>query len=100
MFKPKGTSTDGALSKEERQAQKQAEARVKESAESHIISGLQTRRSLLPQGSAYDKVADSVLAANSRAAEAELRAAMDGLRDARHEAEEMRAYVERVHQGQ
>ena len=28
--------------------------------------------------------------------EAELRAAMDGLREARHEAEEMRAYVERV----
>ena len=26
--------------------------------------------------------------------EAELRAAMDGLRDARHEAEEMRAYIE------
>lgn len=29
--------------------------------------------------------------------EAELRAAMDGLRAARHEAEEMRAYIERVH---
>lgn len=28
--------------------------------------------------------------------EAELRAAMEGLREARHEAEEMRAYVERV----
>jgi len=28
--------------------------------------------------------------------EAELSAAMDGLRDARHEAEEMRAYVERI----
>ena len=28
--------------------------------------------------------------------EAELRAAMDGLRDARHEAEELRAYIERV----
>lgn len=27
--------------------------------------------------------------------EAELRAAMDGLRDARHEAEEMRAYIEK-----
>jgi len=31
--------------------------------------------------------------------EAELRAAMDGLRDARQEAEEMRAYIERVNQG-
>ncbi|MGX9351731.1 hypothetical protein ACS3QZ_11070 [Shimia sp. W99] len=30
--------------------------------------------------------------------EAELSAAMDGLRDARHEAEELRAYVERVNQ--
>ena len=28
--------------------------------------------------------------------EAELRAAMDGLRDARHEAEELRAYIERL----
>ena len=28
--------------------------------------------------------------------EAELRAAMDGLRDARHEAEEMRGYIERM----
>ncbi|WP_238367993.1 hypothetical protein [Mesobacterium pallidum] len=31
--------------------------------------------------------------------EAELRAAMDGLRDARHETEELRAYVERVQNG-
>ena len=29
--------------------------------------------------------------------EAELKAAMGGLRDARHEAEEMRAYIERMH---
>ncbi|QYK41262.1 MAG: hypothetical protein KF887_18130 [Paracoccaceae bacterium] len=29
--------------------------------------------------------------------EAELRAAMDGLRAVRHEAEEMRAYIERMH---
>ena len=29
--------------------------------------------------------------------EAELRAAMEGLRDARHDAEEMRAYIERMH---
>jgi archaellum component FlaC len=28
--------------------------------------------------------------------EAELRAAMDGLRDARHEAEEMRTYIDRL----
>jgi prophage endopeptidase len=29
--------------------------------------------------------------------EAELRAAMEGLRESRHEAEEMRAYIERMH---
>lgn len=73
LFKPK--SDDAALSKAERAAQKEAEARAKESAESVIISGLQSRRSILPRGSAYDQVADNVLAANSRAAEAELRAA-------------------------
>ncbi len=31
--------------------------------------------------------------------EAELKAAMDGLRDARHEAEELRAYIERMNAG-
>ena len=31
-------------------------------------------------------------------AEAELRAAMDGLREARHEAEELRAYIEQMNQ--
>ncbi|MCV2874055.1 hypothetical protein OEZ71_17295 [Defluviimonas sp. WL0050] len=31
--------------------------------------------------------------------QAELRAAMDGLRDARHEAEELRAYIERMNAG-
>ncbi|MEO0938975.1 MAG: hypothetical protein AAFY38_12550 [Pseudomonadota bacterium] len=31
--------------------------------------------------------------------EAELRAAMDGLRDARHEAEELRSYIERLNAG-
>lgn len=73
LFKPKG-DTEG-LSREERAAQRAVEARAKESAESAIISGLQSRRSLLPQGSAFDQVASNVLAANSRAAESELRAA-------------------------
>jgi prophage endopeptidase len=31
--------------------------------------------------------------------EAELRAAMDGLREARREAEELRSYIERQHAG-
>lgn len=47
----------------------------KVNAESEIIQGLVTRRSALPSGSSFDQVATSVLAANSRAAEAELRSA-------------------------
>ncbi len=43
--------------------------------ESAIIQGLVSRRSALPRGSSFDKVATAVLAANSRSAEAELRAA-------------------------
>ncbi|MEM8578372.1 MAG: TolC family protein [Pseudomonadota bacterium] len=48
---------------------------AKLSAESDVIQGLIARRSVLPLGSAYDQVAGAVLAANARAAEAELRAA-------------------------
>ena len=44
-------------------------------AQSEIIQGLIARRSVLPAGSAYSKVATAVLAANSRSAESELRAA-------------------------
>mgnify|MGYP000045598650 CR=1 FL=1 len=44
-------------------------------AQSPVISTLQSRRSILPEGGAFDQVAAAVLAANSRAAEAELRAA-------------------------
>lgn len=44
-------------------------------AESAIIQGLIARRSVLPAGSSYDRVARAVLAANSRTAESELRAA-------------------------
>jgi len=43
--------------------------------ESLIIQGLGARRSVLPSGSSYRKVATSVLAANARAAESELRSA-------------------------
>ncbi|SEM84577.1 outer membrane protein, adhesin transport system [Loktanella fryxellensis] len=42
--------------------------------QSEIIAGLLTRRSILPQGP-YTQVSDAVLAANARAAEADLRAA-------------------------
>ncbi|WP_298859493.1 TolC family protein [uncultured Sulfitobacter sp.] len=44
-------------------------------AQSEIIQGLIARRSVLPSGSAYDRVASAVLAANARSAESELRAA-------------------------
>ncbi len=44
-------------------------------AESQIIQGLAARRSALLPGSSFDQVAKAVLAANSRTAEAELRAA-------------------------
>lgn len=47
----------------------------KVNAESAIIQGLMARRSALPAGSSFDQVAASVLAANARTAEAELRAA-------------------------
>ncbi|KIN71576.1 Outer membrane efflux protein [Sulfitobacter guttiformis KCTC 32187] len=44
-------------------------------AESVIIQGLIARRSVLPAGSAYSRVATAVLAANARSAESDLRAA-------------------------
>ncbi len=44
-------------------------------AQSDIIQGLLARKSVLPEGSAYSRVATSVLAANSRSAESDLRAA-------------------------
>jgi adhesin transport system outer membrane protein len=44
-------------------------------AQSEIIQGLIARRSVLPAGGPYSRVAAAVLAANSRSAESELRAA-------------------------
>lgn len=44
-------------------------------AQSEIIQGLMARRSVLPSGGPYSRVASAVLAANSRSAESELRAA-------------------------
>ena len=49
--------------------------KAREASESTIITELSARRTVLPQGSPYDEVADSVLAANHRTAEAELRSA-------------------------
>jgi adhesin transport system outer membrane protein len=50
------------------------DANLQDGSQSPIIEGLLNRRSVLGNGS-YDQVADAVLAANSRAAEADLRAA-------------------------
>ena len=50
------------------------DANLEDGSQSPIIEGLLNRRSVLGNGS-YDQVADSVLAANTRAAEADLRAA-------------------------
>ncbi len=50
-------------------------ARQKEAAQSVIISGLQSRQSVLPPGGSFDQVATAVMGASSRAAESELRAA-------------------------
>lgn len=48
---------------------------AREAAASDIITALQARATVLPPGSAYARVSDAVLAANSRTAEADLRAA-------------------------
>ena len=47
------------------------------------------------QAITYLQQREAELSNQQHQTEAELRAAMDGLRDARHEAEEMRAYIER-----
>lgn len=51
------------------------DANMQDGTQSPIIEGLLNRRSVLGSGS-YDQVADAVLAANTRAAESDLRAAM------------------------
>ncbi len=48
------------------------------------------------QAIAYIQDREAELSNQIAQTEAELRAAMDGLRDARHEAEEMRTYIEKV----
>lgn len=47
----------------------------------------------------YVQQRESELQNQQHQTEAELRAAMDGLRDARQEAEELRAYIERMNAG-
>jgi len=52
------------------------------------------------QAIAYLQQREAELTGQLSQTEAELRAAMDGLREARHETEELRVYIERSSQGQ
>ncbi|WP_238365853.1 TolC family protein [Mesobacterium pallidum] len=66
MFRPAEDSTRvGPFGARERQGEEG----------STLILDLQARRSVLPEGGSYDRVAAAVLATNARAAEAELRSA-------------------------
>ncbi|OYW59012.1 MAG: hypothetical protein B7Y02_10420 [Rhodobacterales bacterium 17-64-5] len=52
---------------------------------------------LRDQALAYMEQREAELMTQIAQTEAELRAAMEGLREARHEAEDMRIYIERMH---
>ena len=62
-----------------------------------LAQSLHEAEELRDQALAYMEARESELMNHITQTEAELKAAMDGLRDARHEAEEMRAYIERMH---
>jgi hypothetical protein len=62
-----------------------------------LAQSLHDAEELRDQALAYMEARESELTNQLTQTEAELRAAMEGLRDARHEAEEMRVYIERMH---
>jgi prophage endopeptidase len=62
-----------------------------------LAQSLHDAEELRDQALAYMDAREAELTNQQTQTEAELRAAMEGLRDARHEAEEMRAYIERMH---
>jgi hypothetical protein len=62
-----------------------------------LAQSLHEAEELRDQALAYMESREAELMTHINQTEAELRAAMEGLRDARHEAEEMRAYIERMH---
>jgi hypothetical protein len=62
-----------------------------------LAQSLHDAEELRDQALAYMDAREAELTNQLTQTEAELRAAMEGLRDARHEAEEMRAYIERMH---
>lgn len=61
-----------------------------------MAQALHEAEELRDQAVAYVEAREAELVNQINQTEAELRAAMDGLRDARHEAEELRAYIERM----
>jgi prophage endopeptidase len=62
-----------------------------------LAQSLHEAEELRDQALAYLEQREAELVNHISQTEAELKAAMGGLRDARHEAEEMRAYIERMH---
>ncbi|MBK6466670.1 MAG: hypothetical protein IPL38_08440 [Rhodobacter sp.] len=62
-----------------------------------LAQSLHEAEELRDQAVIYLEQREGELMSQIAQTEAELRAAMDGLRDARTEAEEMRAYIERMH---
>lgn len=63
----------------------------------HLAQSLHEAEEAREQAVIYLEQRETELMNQIAQTEAELRAAMEGLRDARHEAEEMRAYIERMH---
>jgi len=62
-----------------------------------LAQSLHEAEELRDQALAYMEQREADLMTQIAQTEAELKAAMEGLRDARHEAEEMRTYIERMH---
>ncbi len=62
-----------------------------------LAQSLHEAEEVRDQAIIYMEQRESELMNHIAQTEAELRAAMEGLRDARHEAEEMRSYIERMH---
>lgn len=63
----------------------------------HLAQGLHEAEELRDEAVLLLQQREAELGAQITQLEVELRAAMDGLRDARQEAEEMRSYIDRMH---
>lgn len=62
-----------------------------------LAQSLHEAEELRDQALAYMEQREAELTNHISQTEAELKATMEGLREARHEAEEMRGYIERMH---